>query len=149
MTSDSDETTSATPDDKRLAFEKMADEAGGFYTMTTTVTTAFLGGTLYFCDRFLATGPKWAILPLAMGALLLAASLVMLCWIRWNNVECLRMYLESLKPDGDAILGPMHKAESQNRFLTTSALTLFAVGLLALMIFAIACAWTTSQGAST
>ena len=139
----------ATAEDKRLAFAKMADEAGGFYTMATTITTAFLGGALYFCDKFLATGPKWSIVPLSAGALLLAAALVMLCWVRWNNVNCLQMYLESLQPDGACERRQLLALEGRNRILTTTALVVLATGLAAIVLFCIACVWNLSQGPSS
>ena len=139
----------ATAEDKRLAFAKMADEAGGFYTMATTITTAFLGGALYFCDKFLATGPKWSIVPLAAGAFLLAAALVMLCWVRWNNVNSLQKYLESLQPDGAGARHQLLALEGRNRILTTTALVVLATGLAAIVLFCIACTWTISQGASS
>lgn len=147
MSKEHPEIAVATPEDKRLAFEKMADEAGGFYVMTTSITTAFLGGALYFCDRFLANGPKWAIVPLSIGAVFLAAALVMLCWVRWNNVNSLQAYLESLTPKGDAAEARMLDLERRNRTLTTRSLFVLAVGLAALIVFCIACAWTISQGA--
>lgn len=149
MTTADDDLTVATPEDKRLAFSKMADEAGGFYTMATTITTAFLGGALYFCDKFLATGPKWSIFPLTAGALLLAAALVMLCWVRWNNVNSLQKYLESLQPGGDCAKHQMLALESRNRYLTSAALVVMGGGLAAIIVFCIACAWTLSQGASS
>ena len=139
----------ATAEDKRLAFAKMADEASGFYAMATTITTAFLGGALYFCDKFLATGPKWSIIPLSLGAVLLAAALVMLCWVRWNNVNSLQKYLESLQPDGEWVKHQMLALESRNRCLTTTALVILGAGLAAIIVFCIACAWTISQGAAS
>ncbi len=139
----------ATSEDKRLAFAKMADEAGGFYTMATTITTAFLGGALYFCDKFLATGPRWSIIPLSAGALLLATALVMLCWVRWNNVNSLQKYLESLRPDGKCAEHQMLTLESRNRLVTSTALVVLAAGLAAIVLFCIACAWNLSQGSSS
>lgn len=139
----------ATAEDKRLAFAKMADEASGFYTMATTITTAFLGGALYFCDKLLVTGPKWSIIPLSFGAVLLAAALVMLCWVRWNNVNSLQKYLESLQPGGECAKHKMLALESRNRFLTTTALVLLATGLAAIVLFCIACVWNLSQGPSS
>lgn len=139
----------ATHEDKRLAFEKMADEAGGFYAMVTTITTAFLGGALYFCDKFLVTGPRWSIIPLSAGALLLAAALVMLCWVRWNNVNSLQKYLESLRPDGECAAQQMLALESRNRYLTSAALVVLATGLASIVLFCIACVWSISQGPSS
>ncbi len=139
----------ATHEDKRLAFEKMADEAGGFYGTTTAVTTAFLGGALYFCDKFLANGPKWSFVPLAIGAVLLTVALVILCLVRWNNVNSLQAYLESLKPDGDTAKARMLGLEQWNRCLTSIALVLLGVGLLSLVVFCLACTWTHLHGAAS
>lgn len=148
MTTNEDDLSIATPEDKRLAFEKMADEAGGFYVMTTTITTAFLGGALYFCDKFGAIGPRWSILPLSLGGLLLTIALILLCWIRWNNIQSLQLYLESLQPNGGCAKRRMLRSEAFGRVMTSVALWALAAGLLCLLLFCVACAWTNTNGTS-
>jgi hypothetical protein len=120
-----------------VAFESMTREANGFYTLTSTICSAFLGGALVFSEKFLQDSPLWTKLFLMFGLVALTACLILLCWVRWCNVELLRKYLSVLRHDEGVEFGIVKQGATRSRHMTNTALLLLAAGLSCLAAFAV------------
>ena len=124
-----------------LVFESMTREANGFYTLTSTICSAFLWGALVFSEKFLQDSPLWTKLFLMLGLVALTACLILLCWVRWCNVELQRQYLSVLRHDESVEFGMVKQGATRGRRMTNTALLLLAAGLSCLATFAIVRIW--------
>jgi len=76
---------------QELVFATIAQEAAGFYGLILTLATSFLGGTLVFIDRIAPSPARWTLALLGFGWLSLIASVSLIAWVRWRNIESGRM----------------------------------------------------------
>ena len=72
---------------EELIFSTIAQEAAGFYGLLLTLATSFLGATLVFVDRIAPNPQRWTLILLGLGWLSLIASVSLIAWVRWRNIE--------------------------------------------------------------
>ncbi len=118
---------------RELLANELVAEARGFYTQLTTVASAFLGGSIFFRDKFPnAAGCDWL---LGVAWTCFALSLALIVFVRLNNVTGAERAIESI--DGR----PPHKTLTTSRIsalgrgCTYAAVALLAFGVLALVAF--------------
>jgi len=118
-------------------YSTMAQEAAGLYKQMITISTAFLGGSLAFFDKFFTRGRASSSIWLLLFAwVALIYPVFVLSWVRWQNVESHRHMLEYLKNERSN--GEYEKAAdiaAKSRKLTMSAIISLAIALALLAIF--------------
>ncbi len=114
----------------------MAREANGFYTLMSTICSAFLGGALVFSERVLVDSPLLSRALLVAGIAGLTLCLALLSWVRWGNVESYRMYAEALRDQDMATYERLRARGAVERRKTRTAVWSFTIGLSALAAFA-------------
>ncbi len=117
--------------------ETMTKEANGFYSLTSTICSAFLGGAVICSDRFLSGSPLYGRIALVGGITGLTLCLALLCWVRWGNVESYRKYAEALRDQDIAKYDALSRAAKTERRKTSIALWAFSGGLLFFAVFAV------------
>jgi len=113
----------------KTIYECLANEAKGFYSSITTVTTAFLGGSLFFL-RDITPGPQPPIVLaiLFIGWFLLLLTLGLLVYIRRLNLTSMQNALENKWADA-------REVDKRGNRCTFFMLIAFFLGLLCLTVF--------------
>ena len=96
---------------KQCIFKIIATEASGLYNLLITVSTGMLAGTLLFLEKIAPSPTKVSLLFLALGWIMLLFCTIACAWIRWNNLESGRFFLEGKFEDS-------RKVDKPNRMLT-------------------------------
>jgi len=120
-------------------YATMAQEAAGLYKQMITISTAFLGGSLAFFDKFFTTGKASCSIWLLFSAwVALIYPVFILSWVRWQNVESHRHMLEYLKNESsDGNYKKAAEIAAKGRKWTKSAIISLALALALLAIFAL------------
>jgi len=113
---------------KDKLFESIVKEAGEFYNLILTVSSAFLGGTLLFLEKIAPSPDRCSLWVLYSGWACLIASIAISAYVRLKNLESGRLALEQ-KYEEAKRLDRMKEA-------LTIAMTIFMViGILLITLF--------------
>jgi hypothetical protein len=115
----------------------IASEAGGFYNLLTTISSAFLGGMLIFVDKFVASFTIWSVLILGFGLLCLVGAIISIVYVRNKNLIALDKYRTYLRNKTDSGYDELIELDKKKQKWTIYASWLFSVGILCLLFFGI------------
>ncbi len=119
-------------EDKNTLLDHAHVEADAMYRQVVTVATAFLAASLYVMHKLGPLHPSWAIVPMALGGLFLVGAIFLTLWVRWNNVESMRLLAEDKWERATS-------RDALNRGLTWASLGSVTLGILlmatAILIF--------------
>lgn len=121
-------------------YDTMSREADGLYKQLMTIGTSFFGGSLlgfvwFLFDNEVVRNEKRLLWPLFMAWVALIYTVVVLVWIRWQNVESHRHVLEYLKTSDEKEYNKAKSIRNKSRNLMVSALVLMLVGLVLIAAF--------------
>jgi hypothetical protein len=109
-------------------FDAIVTEATGFYNMLLAVASGFLGGSLVFIEKIAPSPPRWSLAILGIGWASLLFSLMVIIWVRRQNLESGKKALEKDYSSAKNI-------DQKKDKLTTWATILLALGVSSLLLF--------------
>lgn len=80
-------------DTRKLICETVIAEASGYYKLIVATATLFLGGTLVFWEKVAPLPSKVSLILLGLGWLFLIISVMLIAFVRRDNVEAGRLCL--------------------------------------------------------
>ncbi|MEE8577682.1 MAG: hypothetical protein V3T31_10540 [candidate division Zixibacteria bacterium] len=106
----------------------MAIEADGFYRLITTISSAFLGGSLLFLDKISSSPAPWSLYILAVGWLSLVGAILTTVKVRQKNLESGKLALRGN-------YGEAQQIDRRNVRWANLATTSFILGITAITVF--------------
>lgn len=121
-------------DTRKLIAETVIAEATGYYKLVVTTSTLFLGGTLVFWEKVAPTLSPVSLSLLGVGWLFLIVSVMLVVFVRRDNIEMGRCVLanEYTKCDPIAV---------RSRKLTTASGVCLALGMFFVASAGMATLW--------
>lgn len=122
-------------DDDRVSrdavFSSIVTEAAGFYKIVTVTASSFLGGSLLFMEKIAPKPATWTLWVLGTGWTALVASIALVAWVRWRNLESGRLFLEGQYPKAAQV-------DAGKRRCSIVSVGLLVAGMVAVMAFGMA-----------
>jgi hypothetical protein len=109
-------------DTRKLLSESVIAEARGYYKLVVATATLFLGGTLVFWEKVTPTLSELSLWLLGAGWLCLVTSVMLVVFVRRDNIEMGRLALAEKDDKDDRIA-------KRSRRLTTASGVCLALGM--------------------
>lgn len=91
------------PVSREVLFNSIVKEAGDFYNLILGISSAFLGGSLFFIEKIAPNPQGYSLVLLYAGYVLLILTIALSAYVRWKNLESGKKALESKYDEANAI----------------------------------------------
>jgi len=115
---------------KDTLFQSIVKEAGEFYNLILTVSSAFLGGTLIFLEKIAPNPVQCSLWVLYLGWVSLIGSIAISAYVRLKNLESGRLALEERYEDAQQL-------DRKKEWLSSLMTILMVAGVALITIFGI------------
>jgi hypothetical protein len=112
---------------KSAILQSVTAEANGFYGVIVTVASTFLGGSLFFVEKFALADTGWTVLIMGFGWIALVASIGCVARVRYMNLRSARMALQDRYDEASII-------DAHTDTLSNWSQRLLILGMLALVL---------------
>jgi hypothetical protein len=111
-------------------FKSVNAEASAFYRLLVTNATAFLGGTIVFWDHVSPKLTTWSLALLGPGWVFLVVSIVLVVWVRRDNIEVGRLTLAQRYSDAEPIAARSRTTTSLSGYFLGAGMGFVAMAAL-------------------